>query len=144
MPQQGALRLVVYAKNADIIASLVVLKAEVEAQSNVPMKLTIMGGAEAHLLAPELAEANVGVIVSPVRSFPHSWEGRRMWVVYSLYPRGLTLPIVLYATNSLPGPPLTEDNVLTALIKNNVTVGIGHQGVGELATLTGLAAQNMR
>ena len=144
MPRQGTLTLVVHAKNADIIASLVALKAEVEAQSNVPMKLTIMGGAEAHLLAPELAEANVGVIVSPVRSFPFSWEGRRMWVVFSLYPHGLTFLIVLCATNSLPGPPLTKDNVLTALIKNNVTVGIGHQGVGEVAMLTGWAAQNMR
>ncbi|KIM54979.1 hypothetical protein SCLCIDRAFT_135619 [Scleroderma citrinum Foug A] len=118
----GTLTLVVRATNADIIASLVALKAEVEAQSNVPMKLTIMGGAEAHLLAPELAEANVGVIVSPVRSFPLSWEGRR----------------------TLPGPPLTEDNVLTALIKNNVTVGIGHQGFSELAMMSGWAAQNMR
>ena len=144
MPRQGTLTLVVRATNADIIASLVALKAEVEAQSNVPMKLTIMGGAEAHLLAPELAEANVGVIVSPVRSFPLSWEGRRTWVVSSLYPHGLILLIILDATNSLPGPPLTEDNVLTALIKNNVTVGIGHQGFGELAIMSGWAAHNMR
>ncbi|KAL4063424.1 hypothetical protein J3A83DRAFT_4090850, partial [Scleroderma citrinum] len=84
-------------------------KAEIEAQSNVSMKLTIMGGAEAHLLAPELATADVGVIVSPVRSFPFSWEGRHI----------------------LPGPPLTKDNVLTTLIKSNVTVGIGHRNINE-------------
>ncbi|KAI6000811.1 hypothetical protein EDD15DRAFT_2362285 [Pisolithus albus] len=118
----GTLTLAVDAKNADIIASLVALKAEVEAQSNVPMKMTIVGGAEAHLLAPELASANVGVIIAPVRSFPFYWEGRR----------------------ALPGPPLTRDNVLTTLIKNNVTVGIGHQGVEEVVMLTGWAAQNMR
>ena len=94
--------------------------------------------------APELAEANVGVIVSPVRLFPFSWEGRCIWVVSSLYPHGLTFLIILDATNSLPGPPLTEDNVLTALIKNNVTVGIGHQGFGEPAMMSGWAAQNMR
>lgn len=91
------------AKNADIITSLLALKAEVEAQSNVPMKMTIVGGTEAHLLAPKLANANVGVIITPVRSFPFYWEGCR----------------------ALPGPPLTKDNVLTTLIKNNVTVGIG-------------------
>lgn len=72
-------------KNADVIASLLALKAEVETQSNVPMKLTIIGGAEAHLLASELADASVGVIVSPVRSFPRTWEGRRVWVLFCLF-----------------------------------------------------------
>ncbi|KAI6157316.1 hypothetical protein BKA82DRAFT_4055541 [Pisolithus tinctorius] len=118
----GTLTLAVDAKNADIIASLLALKAEVEAQSNVPMKMTIVGGAEAHLLAQELASANVGVIIAPVRSFPFYWEGRR----------------------ALAGPPLTKDNVLTTLIKNNVTVGIAHQGVKEVVTVAGWAAQNMR
>ena len=45
---------------------------------------------------------------------------------------------------SLAGPPLSSDNLLTTLIKNNVTVGIGHQGVEEVIMLTGWAAQNMR
>ncbi|KAL4080122.1 hypothetical protein V8B97DRAFT_697398 [Scleroderma yunnanense] len=110
----GAFPLVVDCKNADVIASLLAFKAEIEAQSNVSMKLTIMGGAEAHLLAPELATADVGVIVSPVRSFPFSWEGRHI----------------------LPGPPLTKDNVLTTLIKSNVTVGIGHRNINEPLLLT--------
>ncbi|KAG6332265.1 hypothetical protein ID866_6822 [Astraeus odoratus] len=118
----GTLTLAVDAKNADVIASLLALKAQVEADSKVPMKLTIVGGAEAHLLTPELASANVGVIVAPVRSFPFYWEGRR----------------------ALPGRPLTKDNVLTTLIKNNVTVGIAPQGVEEVVMLTGWAAQNLR
>lgn len=44
------------------------------------IKLTIIGGAESHLLANELAEADVGVIVTPPRSFPYDWDNRRMWV----------------------------------------------------------------
>ncbi|KAI6135870.1 hypothetical protein EDD17DRAFT_1502575 [Pisolithus thermaeus] len=61
----------------------------------------------------EVANANVGVIITPVRSFPFYWEGRC----------------------AHPGPPLTKDNVLTTLIKNNVTVGIGHQGAKEVVML---------
>jgi len=40
--------------------------------------MTIIGGEEAHLLAKELAEADIGVILVPVRPFPGSWESRRM------------------------------------------------------------------
>ncbi|KAI6026447.1 hypothetical protein BKA83DRAFT_4490918 [Pisolithus microcarpus] len=88
----------------------------------MPMKMTIMGGTEVHLLAPELASANVGVIITPVHLFPFYWEGH----------------------HALPGPPLTKDNVLMMLIKNNVTVSIRHQGVEEVVMLTSWAAQNMR
>ena len=41
-------------------------------------KLTIAGGAEAHVLASELAAADVGVITIPSRPFPEIWEKRRM------------------------------------------------------------------
>jgi hypothetical protein len=40
--------------------------------------LTITGATEAHLLAPELAEAGVGVVLTPPRPFPESWQRRRM------------------------------------------------------------------
>lgn len=70
--------LVVEAHNADIIATLIVLKKEIEAETRRSMKLTITGAAEAHLLAQELAEAGVGVILNPARPFPYTWEGRRM------------------------------------------------------------------
>lgn len=42
------------------------------------MKMTILGGTEAHLVAKEIKEAGVGVIVAPVRSYPYSWEDKRM------------------------------------------------------------------
>lgn len=41
------------------------------------MKMTILGGTEAHLLAPELAAANVGVVLLPPRplvsAMPDAW-----------------------------------------------------------------------
>ena len=89
--------------SADIIATLIVLKKEVEHHTKAKIKLTIAGGGEAHLLAKELGEANVGVILNPVRPFPASWESRRI----------------------LPGPPLTEESQILRLLNHNVTVGIG-------------------
>jgi hypothetical protein len=72
--------LVVEAHSADIIATLITLKKEVEVTTKMEMRLTITGGAEAHLLAKELAAANVGVIPTPSRlgPFPYAWEGRRL------------------------------------------------------------------
>lgn len=56
------------------------LKKEVESQSGRPMQLTITGATEAHLIARELGEARVGVVLTPSRSFPSVWEERRMYV----------------------------------------------------------------
>jgi hypothetical protein len=72
--------LVVEVHSADIIATLITLKKEVEDTTKMEMRLTIAGGAEAHLLAKELAAANVGVILTPSRlgPFPYVWEGRRL------------------------------------------------------------------
>lgn len=93
----------VHTHSSDIIATLIVLKAEVERHTRTDMKLTIAGGGEAHLLAKELGAANVGVILNPVRPFPASWETRRI----------------------LPGPPLTEESQILRLLDHNVTVGVG-------------------
>ena len=67
------------AHSADIIATLAILKSEVEVETHKTVKLTITGGTEAHLLAKELAEAHIGVILSPSRPFPDVWEDRRMY-----------------------------------------------------------------
>jgi hypothetical protein len=80
---QGSIPLVVTVNSADIIASLLLLKREVEAARGTAMKMTLLSGTEAHLLAPELAAANVGVILAPPRSFPYTWEQRRMCVSIS-------------------------------------------------------------
>ncbi|KAJ7793926.1 hypothetical protein B0H14DRAFT_2392986 [Mycena olivaceomarginata] len=97
----GKIPLVVHAESADIIASLLVLKKEVEALGGAPIRLTLAGATEAHLLAKELGEAGVGVIVQQ-RPFPSTWEERRI----------------------LPGPPLTQASAIAALVVHNVTVGI--------------------
>ena len=55
--------------SADIMASLVSLKKETELKNGTPLKLTLAGATEAHIIAEELAEAGVGVIVTPTRSF---------------------------------------------------------------------------
>jgi hypothetical protein len=60
------------------MASLILLKKEVEEQLDTKLKMTFLGGTEAHLLAKELAEAGVGVILTPPRSFPDTWERRRV------------------------------------------------------------------
>ena len=89
--------------SADVIATLIVLKRQVEHHAKHHIRLTIAGGGEAHLLAKELGKANVGVILNPVRPFPASWESRRI----------------------LPGPPLTEESQILHLLKHKVTVGVG-------------------
>lgn len=70
--------MVVEAHNADIIATLITLKKEVEDTMKIEMCLTITGGAEAHLLAKELSAANVGVILTPSQPFTYVWESRHM------------------------------------------------------------------
>ncbi|KAF8505128.1 hypothetical protein BU17DRAFT_58010, partial [Hysterangium stoloniferum] len=82
------------------IARLVHLKKEVETTTDKGLKRTISGDAEAHLFAAELGAADVGIIFSPVRLFPSKWHQRGI----------------------LPGPPLTEQSAVSALIVHNVTV----------------------
>lgn len=67
-------------ENADIISTLLLLKREVEAQTGRSLKMTLTGASEAHLLAKELAEAGVGVVLVPSRPFPTEWQSRRMCV----------------------------------------------------------------
>ncbi|KAH7913892.1 carbohydrate esterase family 9 protein [Hygrophoropsis aurantiaca] len=100
---EGTIPLVVEVHSADIIATLIQLKREVEAVKGTRIPLTITGASEAHLLAEELGQAGVGVILNPARPFPANWEDRRI----------------------LPGPPLTEHSAISKLQAHNVTVAIG-------------------
>ncbi|KAF7348547.1 Carbohydrate esterase family 9 protein [Mycena venus] len=97
----GKIPLVIHAESADVIASLLVLKKEVEVATGTPIRITISGATEAHLLAKEIGQAGVGVIVQQ-RPFPATWEERRI----------------------LPGPPLTQASAIAALVAQNITVGI--------------------
>ncbi|KAG7441138.1 carbohydrate esterase family 9 protein [Guyanagaster necrorhizus] len=100
---EGELPLVVTVYSADIMASLMQLKQEAEKRSGKAIRLTFLGASEAHLLATEIGNAGVGVILGRVRPFPTDWQSRRI----------------------LPGPPLSEDSALDVLLSHNVTVGIG-------------------
>lgn len=75
---QGHLTLVCAVDTLDITATLMQLKHETELENGGKiMKWTFSGASEAHLLAEELAAANVGVIVQP-RPYPYGWEQRRL------------------------------------------------------------------
>ncbi|KAF8523832.1 hypothetical protein JB92DRAFT_3140680 [Gautieria morchelliformis] len=100
---QGDIPLIIDVESVDIIATLVRLKDEVEAKTGKPLRLSLAGAAEAWHVAAELGRANIGVILKPSKSFPVTWDERRI----------------------LAGPPLTYDTPLTTLIENNVTVAIG-------------------
>ncbi|GAA5934442.1 hypothetical protein JCM3775_000359 [Rhodotorula graminis] len=100
---KGKIPLVVKANKADVIASLIRLKNEVELAGDASQRWIIHGGAEAHLLAAELAAAHIGVILSRGRSLPETWDERR----------------------ALPGPPLTLDTPQTVLHRAGVMLAIG-------------------
>ncbi|KAK0188101.1 carbohydrate esterase family 9 protein [Armillaria mellea] len=93
---EGTIPLVVEAHSADVIATLVLLKREVKQAKGTDIRLTITGATEAHLLAKELGEAGVGVVLTPSRPFPYTWEDRRI-----------------------------EHSAISLLLSHNVTVGIG-------------------
>ncbi|KAI0769727.1 hypothetical protein BD413DRAFT_613748 [Trametes elegans] len=120
----GTLPLVVNVGSADIIATLIALKKEVEEHTGKTLKLTIASASEAHLVADELAEAGVGVIVTPPRPFPYTWDERRI----------------------LPGPPLSADSLIGHLVKHNVTVGLGPHGISAIshAGSAGMASWSVR
>ncbi|KAJ6572059.1 carbohydrate esterase family 9 protein [Mycena capillaripes] len=97
----GKTPLVINVESADIIASLLVLKKEVEAAKGKSIRLTLAGATEGHLLAKEIAQAGVGVLIQQ-RPYPSTWQKKRI----------------------LPGPPLTQSSAIATLVAHNVTVGI--------------------
>ncbi|CED83667.1 Metal-dependent hydrolase, composite domain [Phaffia rhodozyma] len=99
---QGEIPLVVAVDKADIIARLIQLKKSIQEETGDSINLVIHGGSEAHLLAKELAEANVGVLLAPARSFPTGWDQRRI----------------------LAGPPITASTPVDVLVNAGVTVGL--------------------
>ncbi|KAG9086281.1 hypothetical protein FRC06_003164, partial [Ceratobasidium sp. 370] len=99
----GQVPLVIAVNKADYMATLLELKAEIEGVTGRALRMTFAGAAEAHVLAPQIAASGVGVIVVPTRPFPATWDQKRI----------------------LPGPPLSKDSLISALVEANVTVGVG-------------------
>lgn len=126
----GKTPLVIKVHSADVIASLLRVKDEVEeairanrsisiatptatatATGSTPsssssaskLNMVLFGGAESYILAKELAEADVGVILSPLFSYAESWDQRR----------------------ALTGAPLTNGTAVDVLYEAGVRVAIG-------------------
>jgi hypothetical protein len=86
------------------MAALLRMKKDVENVSQTQkLRLVFLQAGEAHIVAKEIAEAGVGVILSPLRPFPVTHDERRI----------------------IPGPPVSQDSHLTTLLKHNITVGFG-------------------
>ncbi|KAI0297178.1 carbohydrate esterase family 9 protein [Russula brevipes] len=66
----GLIPVVVEAHSADVIATLILLKRDVEEKTGATIQMTIAGATEAHILVKEIAEANIGVIFRPSRPLP--------------------------------------------------------------------------
>lgn len=128
----GALPLVITVHSADTIAAILRVKAVVEAEIAAAsaaaatvnkLRLAILGGAEAHLLAGELAAAGVGVALAPAQSYAESWDQRR----------------------ALTGAPLTNGTAIDKLVEAGVVTALGLEEdwlIRDLALLTGRAYQN--
>ncbi|KAI0062927.1 composite domain of metallo-dependent hydrolase [Artomyces pyxidatus] len=115
----GLMPLVVRVHSADIIATLLELKAEVEDLTGAALKLTLLGATEAHLLADAISAADVGVIVPP-RTYPYTWDDRRI----------------------MAGHPLTETSLVPYLLDHGIKVGIAPQGIDDFSP--GMAAWSAR
>ncbi len=134
----GDLPLVLSAHSADTIASIIRFKAWVEQSVQAihdstedkkkkkkkykGIKLVIIGGAEAHLVAHELAAAKIAVVLAPLLPHAQTWDQRR----------GLT------------GPPLT-DVATNILLDAGVHLGISVEEMWEtrdLGLLAGIAYAN--
>lgn len=128
----GDLPLVVTVHSADAIASILNVKSTIEAEiaktssdssKKHLLRVAILGGAESHLLATELAAANVGVILAPAQSYATSWDQRR----------------------ALSGAPLTNGTAIDRLVEAGVVTAIGLDEdwlVRDLALLAGRAHVN--
>ncbi|KAL0264107.1 hypothetical protein SLS55_000051 [Diplodia seriata] len=116
------LALVVHVDSADTIKALLRVKGEVEdaladvgdalagvdgdegkANGTRRIRLVLVGAAESHLLARDLAAAGVGVVLAPLLQYSQHWDQRR----------------------SLTGAPLTNGTAIDALLDAGVDVAIG-------------------
>ncbi|CAK5281076.1 unnamed protein product [Mycena citricolor] len=93
--------------SADVMATLLDLKREAEERTGGRPAHGVHWAFEAHLLATEIAQAGVSVVIAPGKPFPATFEMRR----------------------SIPGSPLTQDLSFTILLKHGFNVGIGIEQV---------------
>ena len=127
---EGRLPLILKAHSADTIASIIALKSEISTalttaskEDNKAINIVVFGGAESHLVAPELAASHIPVILAPLLPYVQSWDQRR----------------------SLTGAPLTNGTAIDALLDEGVNVAVGVAGIEEARSLryaAGIAYHN--
>ncbi|KAJ7452323.1 hypothetical protein FB451DRAFT_1145370, partial [Mycena latifolia] len=99
----GEIPLVIKVHNADIMATLLLLKAEFEVFTSATLRMTFARATEACLLAAQ----SVSVILAPARPYPDSWDHHRVSV--------------------LPGPPFSQKTAVTTLLQHGITLALGVQ-----------------
>ncbi|OLN87401.1 hypothetical protein CCHL11_09570 [Colletotrichum chlorophyti] len=124
----GELPLVLTVHSADAIVAALRVKSTVEEAlaakgHSHKLRVAIIGGAESHLVASELASAGVGVVLAPFQSYSKTWDQRR----------------------SLTGAPLTNGTAIDTLIDAGVVTAIGLEEdwlLRDLGLLAGVAQKN--
>ena len=129
----GSLPLIIAADSADVIATLIRLKLTVEdamakattsAHSPSPrLRFVVIGGAESHLVASEIAHADVSIVLAPLLPHAQTWDQRRC----------------------LTGAPLTNGTTINHLVDAGVRIAISVEEVWEtrdLGLLAGIAYAN--
>lgn len=101
---RGDLPLVVDVHKADTIAALIKMKSGIDKvmPDGKKLMLVIYGGAEAHVVASELAAAKIPVVLAPAFPYAETWEQRR----------------------SLTGAPLTNGTAIDVLYAAGVTLAL--------------------
>ncbi|TPX07186.1 uncharacterized protein E0L32_010889 [Thyridium curvatum] len=128
---QGNMTLCLTAHSADMISAVLRVKVDIDdamssikkTENEAKLRLVIVGGAEAHLVARELASARVGVVLSPAFAFGSTWDQRR----------------------ALTGAPLTNGTGIDILIDSGVMTVIGLEEdwvLRDLGLLAGVVHKN--
>jgi len=125
----GELPLAITVHSADTISAVLSVKRTVQAalargnHRSPTLRFLVVGGAESHLVAGELAAAGVGVVLAPLLSYRMTWDQRR----------------------ALTGAPLTNGTAVDVLVAAGVKVAIGVEEdwrVYDLGLLAGIAYKN--
>ncbi|KAF2644518.1 amidohydrolase [Massarina eburnea CBS 473.64] len=125
----GSMPLVLSAHSADTISSIIRLKSTINAAisststSSTKLRLVIIGGAESHLVATELASAEIPVVLAPLLPHSQTWDQKR----------------------TLTGAPLTNGTTINVLLDAGVLVAISVEELWEtrdLGLLAGIAYAN--
>lgn len=122
----GKIPLFVHVDNAEQIAALLKVKVDAERELKeetgivAKIKMVLVGGSEAYILAKELSAHNISVILSPLMSIPEDYESRRTRSYSSL-----DHPI-------LTGKKLNLSQNLKTLRDHGVPIGIASHEVHEI------------